>query len=171
VSPYTFNYSLSQLIFTAAGSFDWIVQGQTRGPHFFNAFNGDGKRFEDRGPQWGISPIDGDSLPIEDTRTPEGLAACTAADMANPGVGVLNTCQQYTAIAGNIQRFNDRVPTYTTVNISIGWKRTDGMMSIRGFVNNVFDVVYPTNIISQSGFHSRFYNDPRMAGVRMRLDF
>ncbi len=164
VSPYTLNYSLSQIIFTAAGTFDWIIQGQTRGPHFFNAFNGDGKNFEKRGPGWGINPITGEPDPIENVEDPAGAMLCMMYNNTN-------TCQQYTALANNIERFNDRVPTYTTVNISLGWKRTDGMMSIRGFVNNVFDTVYPTNIISQSGFHSRFYNDPRMAGVRMRLDF
>jgi hypothetical protein len=35
----------------------------------------------------------------------------------------------------------------------------------------VFNVTYATNIISQSGFNLRFYNDPIMAGVRVRVDF
>ena len=42
VSPYTLNYSLSQLIPTEFGNFDWIIQGQTRGRHFMTPYNGDG---------------------------------------------------------------------------------------------------------------------------------
>jgi iron complex outermembrane recepter protein len=41
-SPYTFNYSLSQLIFTTSGSFNWVVQGQTVGKQFMTVFNGEG---------------------------------------------------------------------------------------------------------------------------------
>jgi len=32
-------------------------------------------------------------------------------------------------------------------------------------------VTYATNIISQSGYNLRFYNDPLMAGVRVRAEF
>jgi iron complex outermembrane recepter protein len=158
VSPFTFNYSLSQLLFTDVGSFDWIIQGQTRGPHFFTAFNGDGK-FETRGPGWGINPITGMPAPIEATAgtLPDGTAY-----MANA---------QYAVIANAQQRLTDRQPTYTTVNIGFGWRRPDGLMSVRGFVNNVFDTVYATNMATQPGNYTRFYNDPRMAGVRVRMDF
>ena len=45
------------------------------------------------------------------------------------------------------------------------------MISVRGFVNNVFNITYATNIISQAGFNGHYFNDPRMAGVRVRLDF
>src|SRR5690606_19399442 len=124
VSPFTLNYSLSQVIFTSIGSFDWIIQGQTRGPHFFNAFNGDGTRLETRGPGWGIDPVTGNPAPIE-----------------------VETNDAYAAIAANVERLDDKVDTYTQVNIGLGWRRADGMLSIRGFVNNVFDVVYATNII------------------------
>jgi iron complex outermembrane recepter protein len=43
-SPYTLNYTLSQLIFTDAGAFDWVIQGQTRATHYMTVFNGDGTR-------------------------------------------------------------------------------------------------------------------------------
>jgi iron complex outermembrane receptor protein len=39
---FTLNYSLSQLIFTEIGSFNWIVSGQTVGKHYLSVFNGDG---------------------------------------------------------------------------------------------------------------------------------
>jgi iron complex outermembrane recepter protein len=156
VSPFTLNYHLSQLIFTEVGSFDWIVQGQTRGPHFFTAFNGDGK-FETRGPGWGINPITGEPAPIEAT-DPDGAGPLTAN-------------QQYQVIANNQQRLSDKVPTYTTINLGFGWRKPDGMLSIRGFVNNVFNTTYATSIASQPGNYTRFYNDPRMAGIRVRMDF
>jgi iron complex outermembrane recepter protein len=158
VSPFTFNYSLSQIIFTEAGSFDWIIQAQTRGKHFFNAFNGDGTGFEDRAPGWGIDPVTGQPNPIE-----SDTAVCTAAGQ--------NTCNNYAAIAANPQRLDDHQPTYTTVNVGLGWKKPDGMIGVRFFVNNVFDTLYATNIISQSGFNGHYFNDPRMAGVRVRMDF
>jgi iron complex outermembrane receptor protein len=43
-SPYTLNYTLSQLIFTELGSFNWVIQGQTRATHYMTVFNGDGTR-------------------------------------------------------------------------------------------------------------------------------
>jgi hypothetical protein len=158
VSPFTFSYSLSQLIFTEAGAFDWIIQGQTRGKHFFNAFNGDGTGFVDRAPGWGVNPITGEEQPIE--ADPD---LCTAAGR--------NTCNQYAAIANNVERLDDVQPTYTTVNVGLGWRKPDRMMSVRFFVNNVFNALYANNIISQSGFNGHYFNDPRMAGVRVRMDF
>jgi iron complex outermembrane recepter protein len=156
VSPYTFNYSLSQLIFTTVGNFDWIIQGQTRGPHYFTPFNGNGHRFAERGPGWGVNPITGDAQPIEadDPNDPN--------DMGNAA---------YTVVARNLERLDDKVSTYSVFNLGFGWRRPDGMLSVRGFVNNVFDTVYANNILSTSGNNIRFYNDPRMFGVRMRLDF
>jgi iron complex outermembrane receptor protein len=40
----TLNYTLSQLIFTDAGSFNWMLQGQTVSTHYLSVFNGDGTR-------------------------------------------------------------------------------------------------------------------------------
>jgi iron complex outermembrane receptor protein len=39
----TVNYSLSQLITTDIGYFDWTLGAQTRSKHYFTHFNGDGK--------------------------------------------------------------------------------------------------------------------------------
>jgi outer membrane receptor protein involved in Fe transport len=74
-------------------------------------------------------------------------------------------------IANVPQRLTDRQPTYTIINIGLGWRRPDGLMSIRGFVNNVFNINYATNMATQPGNYTRFFNDPRMAGVRVRMDF
>ena len=46
----------------------------------------------------------------------------------------------------------------------------DGLLSIRGFVNNALDTTYANSINSTSGNNIRFYNDPRMAGVRVRIE-
>jgi iron complex outermembrane receptor protein len=51
-SPYTLNYTLSQIIFTEAGAFDWVVQGQTRGTHYMTVFNGDGTRLVRPAPEF-----------------------------------------------------------------------------------------------------------------------
>jgi len=156
VSPFTLNYALSQILFSEAGNFDWIIQGQTRGPHFFTAFNGDGK-FETRGPGWGINPITGAAAPIE-TFDPDGDGPLTAN-------------AAYTVIANVPQRLTDKQPTYTTINLGLGWRKADGLMGVRFFVNNVFNTTYATNMATQPGNYTRFYNDPRMAGVRVRMDF
>jgi hypothetical protein len=158
VSPYTFNYALSQLFFTSVGSFDWNIQGQTRGPRYFTPYNGDGTRFAKRGPGWGVNPTTGAAQPIEanDPTTPDD-------DMT------FN--QQFDIIAQNIQRLNDRQGVSTTFNVGIGWRHPEGLLSVRGFVNNVFDVAYATEIGSTSGNNTRFFNNPRMAGVKMRMDW
>ena len=148
VSPYTLNYSLSQLIFTELGSFDWIIQGQTRGRHYMTPYNGNGTRFAPRGPSWGDDPLTAAVETIES-----------------------DTNQAYGVIADNIERLDDEVPVYTAINVGLGWRRTDGLLSIRGFVNNVFNVAYATNMFSNSGNNIRWYNDPRMMGVRVRMDF
>ena len=45
----TLNYTLSQLLFTDAGSFDWVLR-QTRGTHYETVYNGDGKGLVDKAP-------------------------------------------------------------------------------------------------------------------------
>jgi hypothetical protein len=155
------------MLFSEAGNFDWIIQGQTRGPHFFTAFNGDGK-FETRGPGWGINPITGDPAPIEATDE-AAQAAAGGALMPNGMPYTANAA--YRVIANVPQRLTDKQPTYTTINVGLGWRKTDGMMGVRFFVNNVFNTTYATNMATQPGNYTRFYNDPRMAGIRVRMDF
>ena len=131
VSPFTFNYSLSQLIFTDAGSFDWIIQGQTRGQHFFTAFNGDGTSSRIARPGWGINPITGD-----DQR--RSRADTGPVYRSRPEHLQRNTRRSRTTS----QRLDDRQPTYTMFNLGLGWRKPDGMISVRVFVNNVFNIIY-----------------------------
>lgn len=148
VTPFTLNYSVSQIFHTEVGSFDWIVQGQTKGPMFFSVYNGDGTGFEKRGPGWGIDPVTG--MP----------ASTQPEDAAN-----------YAILEDNPERLNDRQQAYSQFNLGAGWRHPEGLLSIRGFVNNVFNAYYATFIQSTSGNNIRFYNEPRMAGVTVRMDW
>jgi iron complex outermembrane receptor protein len=134
-SPYTLNYTLSQLIFTEAGAFDWVIQGQTRGTHFMTVFNGDGTRLVRPAPLFALD---------------------------NPN---------YATAQAAVQRLTDVVPTYTTFNVGAGWKHPDGRLGVSGFINNVFDIAYATPIISTAATNVRYFNPPRVAGVRVRVDW
>jgi iron complex outermembrane receptor protein len=136
-SPITVNFSLSQLIFTDIGAFDWIVSGQTVGKHYMSVYNGEGEF---------LPPAPG-----------EDYSAAALAQQALPGP--------------NAQRLTDVVPTYTRFDLGGGWKHPDGRISIGGYVNNVLNVAYPTSIISTPGLNLRFFNPPRTAGVRFRVDW
>jgi len=140
-APITLNLALSQLISSAAGSFDWSIQSQTVGKHYFTVYNGDGHL---------LPPAAGQdySQPAQTI-----LAAIAAGD---------------TAAA---QKFTDVVPTYTRFDLGGGWKHPDGRLSISGFVNNVFNIAYPTSVIATPSLNLRFYNPPRTAGVRVRVDW
>jgi iron complex outermembrane receptor protein len=135
VSPYTINYTLSQLIFTGVGAFNWVVQGQTRGQHYMSVYNGEGE----------LLP------PAEGTTAPPSAAL--------------------TLLQRQPQRLTDVVPTYTRFDIGAGWKHPDGRISINAFVNNVGNIAYSTSIITTPGLNLRFFNPPRTAGVRFRVDW
>jgi outer membrane receptor protein involved in Fe transport len=77
----------------------------------------------------------------------------------------------YRALVRNPQRLTDVVPTYTRFDLGAGWKHPDGRISINGFINNVGNIAYSTSIISTPGLNLRFYNPPRTAGVRFRVDW
>ena len=81
-SPYTLNYSLSQLIFTTAGSFNWMMQGQTVGKHYMTVFNGDGNYLPEAN---GNEPAPGmnaafDDLQIDASRLTDVVPAYTRFD-------------------------------------------------------------------------------------------
>jgi iron complex outermembrane receptor protein len=82
-SPYTLNYSLSQLIFTTAGSFNWVVQGQTVGKQFMTVFNGDGNYLPEAN---GNAPAPGtnaayDDLQIDASRLTDVVPTYTRFDL------------------------------------------------------------------------------------------
>jgi iron complex outermembrane receptor protein len=140
-APFTLNYSLSQFLPTSVGSFNWVVQGQTVAKHYFTVYNGEGKL---------LPPADG--------------AAYSA-----PAQAILDAIANGDTAAA--QKFTDVVPTYTRFDIGAGWKHVDGRLSISGFVNNVFNIAYPTSVIATPNLNLRFFNPPRTAGVRVRVDW
>jgi outer membrane receptor protein involved in Fe transport len=83
--------------------------------------------------------------------------------------GTINA--NYAALQQNPARLTDVVGAYTRFDAGIGWKHPDGRISINAFVNNVFNNTYPTSIIATPGLNLRFFNPPRIAGVRFRVDW
>jgi iron complex outermembrane receptor protein len=77
----------------------------------------------------------------------------------------------YQQLVQNSARLTDEVPTYTRFDLSAGWTHPDGRLSITGYVNNLFDIAYATTIISTPDLNLRFFNPPRTAGVRFRVEW
>jgi iron complex outermembrane receptor protein len=134
-SAFTLNYTLSQLLYTEAGSFDWMIQGQTRGTHYMTVFNGDGTRLVRPAPTFDLENVN------------------------------------YATAQQTVQRFTDVVPTYTVFNAGAGWKHPDGRLGVSAFVNNVFNIAYATPIVSTGATNIRYFNPPRVVGVRARVDW
>jgi outer membrane receptor protein involved in Fe transport len=63
------------------------------------------------------------------------------------------------------------VPTYTRFDLGAGWTHPDGRLSINGYVNNAFNIAYATTIVSTPDLNLRFFNPPRTAGVRVRVEW
>jgi outer membrane receptor protein involved in Fe transport len=72
---------------------------------------------------------------------------------------------------GMAQRLTDVVPAYTRIDMGVGWKHPDGRIGLNAFLNNVTNVAYSTSIISNADLNLRFFNPPRTAGVRMRVEW
>ncbi|HKO95117.1 MAG TPA: TonB-dependent receptor, partial [Polyangiaceae bacterium] len=152
-SPLTLNYALSQFLPTGAGIFHWLISGQTVGKHFMSVYNGEGNL---------IQPVGGDAA-IPMGPGPDGESG-TADD---------EPLQSYSDLArpNGAARLTDVVDIYTRFDLGAGWKHPDGRLSIDGFINNAFNIAYATSIISNPSLNLRFYNPPRTAGVRVRVDW
>ncbi|HVZ33439.1 MAG TPA: TonB-dependent receptor, partial [Polyangiaceae bacterium] len=74
-------------------------------------------------------------------------------------------------LPGGSARLTDVVPTYTRFDIGAGWKHPDSRLSIDGYINNVGNIAYATTVISTPGLNLRFFNPPRTAGIRVRVDW
>ncbi len=144
-SPYTLNYTLSQMIPSEAGIFNWVISGQTRGKHYMTPFNGEGSLIAPENPAQAV-PLDVNGVPQSQQYR----------DLIRPNGAI---------------RLTDEVPTYTRFDIGIGWRHPDSRISIDGFVNNLFNTAYATTIISTPNLNLRFFNPPRVAGVRVRVDW
>ncbi len=147
-SRYTLNYSLSQVLYTSFGRFNWIAQAQTRSKHHMTVFNG---KF----------------LPEANDRTPGELNFDTTDDANDRFPGEAD----YVALQQNPARLTDEVPAYTRVDLGVGWTHPDGRISLTGYVNNLVNTTYATSIIATPNLNLRFFNAPRTAGVRFRVDW
>jgi iron complex outermembrane receptor protein len=145
-SALTINYALSQIIFSTVGSFNWIVDAQTRTKHFMTVFNGEGNY---------LPPVS--NVPTTSTSYQQLIEEGDPRTSCYPNCGAA--------------RLNDVVPAYTNFNLGAGWTHPDGRLSISGYVNNAFNIAYATSIISTPNLNLRFFNPPRTAGVRVRVDW
>jgi outer membrane receptor protein involved in Fe transport len=107
---------------------------------------------------------DGNLLPEVNGRIPGG------PNPDNPAVN-LPTSGEYNLLVEDASRLTDVVPAYTRFDLGAGWKHPDGRISVDGYVNNVLNVTYATSIISTPNLNLRFFNPPRTAGVRVRVDW
>jgi len=140
-APFTLNYALSQFLPTEVGSFNWVIQGQTVAQHYFTVYNGEGNL----------------------------LPPAKGAQYSAPAQAILDAIANGDTAAA--QKFTDVVPSYTRFDLGAGWKHVDGRLSISGFVNNVLNTTYPTSVIATPNLNLRFFNPPRTAGVRVRVDW
>jgi iron complex outermembrane receptor protein len=140
-APFTINYALSQFLPTSVGAFNWVIQGQTVAKHYFTVYNGEGSL---------LPPADG-------------------AEYSAPAQAILDAIAAGDTAAA--QKFTDVVPARTRFDLGGGWKHVDGRLSISGFINNVFNIAYPTSVIATPNLNLRFFNPPRTAGVRVRVDW
>lgn len=138
---FTVNYSLSQIVFTDAGSFDWIVSAQTKGEHFMTVYNGDGTS---------ASLLD----PVDPARQ-----------------DILNRRGDYIAVRNNPARLNDQVRAYTYVNLGGGWKHPEGHFGVSVYANNLLNAEYITSTIITPTLNLRFFNPPRTFGARLRVNW
>jgi iron complex outermembrane receptor protein len=150
VSAVTVNYALSQLIFSTLGSFNWIIDAQTRSKSYMTVFNGEGKALPPSADF--VVPAPGVSSDYDRLIAP-----------GQPGTACYPNCGQ--------ARLNDVVPAYTNINLGVGWTHPDGRLSISGYMNNAFNIAYATSIVSTPNLNLRFFNPPRTAGVRVRVEW
>lgn len=64
---------------------------------------------------------------------------------------------------------SDVVPWTHRFDASIGYARPQGDIRIDAFMSNITNMTYATSIINAPGSNLRFYNPPRMMGVRFSM--
>lgn len=68
-------------------------------------------------------------------------------------------------------RLTDEIDPYTRFDLGAGWTHPEGRLSISGYVNNVLDTTYVSSLISTPSLNLRFFNPPRTAGVRFKVEW
>jgi iron complex outermembrane recepter protein len=77
----------------------------------------------------------------------------------------------YDALVKNASRLDDEVPTYTRVDLGVGWTHPSDRVQLGAYINNALGTDYVTSIISTPGLNLRFFNTPRTAGMRLRVSW
>lgn len=71
---------------------------------------------------------------------------------------------------GNVNaNLSDKVPSYTRVDINVGYTIPNGRLRIDAFVLNLTDVIYMTSMINTPNLNLRFFNPPRQVGARVTV--
>ncbi|HKU37842.1 MAG TPA: TonB-dependent receptor [Polyangiales bacterium] len=71
---------------------------------------------------------------------------------------------------GNVNpNLSDRVPSYTRVDINVGFTLPDKRVRLDAFVLNLTDVAYMTSLINTPTLNLRFFNPPRQIGARITV--
>jgi iron complex outermembrane recepter protein len=71
---------------------------------------------------------------------------------------------------GNVNpNLSDVQPAYTRLDANVGFTLPNGRARIDGFVNNLTNTAYMTTLINVPNLNLRFYNPPRLVGIRMTL--
>jgi iron complex outermembrane recepter protein len=111
--------------------------------------------------------------------TPKNKLSVTAAyQLPLPeSIGDLTASMTYTYTGGMYASFQTsagRLPSVELVNANLNWDNIGGRpVDAALFVTNLFDEksFYAVNDQTTSGFVARFYSEPRMYGVRLRVRF
>ncbi len=64
---------------------------------------------------------------------------------------------------------SDKVPSYTRVDLNVGYTTPNGQIRVDAFVLNLTDVVYMTSLINTPNLNLRFFNPPRQIGTRLTV--
>jgi iron complex outermembrane receptor protein len=71
---------------------------------------------------------------------------------------------------GNVNaNLSDKVPSYTRVDVNIGYTIPNGRLRLDAFVLNLTDVAYMTSLINTPSLNLRFFNPPRQIGARVTV--
>jgi iron complex outermembrane receptor protein len=81
------------------------------------------------------------------------------------------TTPGFVALQASAARLTDEIDPYTRFDLGAGWTHPEGRLQISGFVNNVLDTTYVSSLISTPGLNLRFFNPPRTAGVRFKVEW
>ena len=66
--------------------------------------------------------------------------------------------------------FSDVVPWTHRFDANIGYTRPQGDITIEAYCSNITNLTYMTSLINVPNTNLRFYNTPRMFGIRLTAE-